>query len=311
MKRINKVIGLIVTFALVISVLFTISVESKADSAPSGFPQVGDEITCGTCVAGDIPSGTQAQLTVQSITAHVVSSENWTNSVIVYFYKFEPNHDAGFDGTYSYVIHKVTGYYFLDRDQTAGKTDDELVEKYLNTLKTDSQTGDGSIQNKIDTLYSMRWNIQESTPTPAPAPGPKPAPPQNPVTHVHNWQHGVITPATEDTEGVEGDYCLECDATRNISTIPCTYAIMDNRIQQIEWASPSKISVLEMKTLCSLPKYFMQMIDQKKDCDFTLRFTYEKKHYELYIPAGTEFEHDLDWYGPEKLLTMFEYKVLY
>ena len=201
--------------------------------------------------------------------------------------------DAGFSGERSYVIQKCTGYYMLDRN-VDGTDDAGCIQNYLDTTKTTSQS---DIQARINDGYSMRWNTPVINSSPAP--------------EVHNWTHGVIYPATENSDGLEGDYCTICSATRNTSPIPAGVCIIDNRIQQVEWASPAKVSILEMTTLCSLPNYFMKMIDAKKNCDFTMRFTYNKKHYEVYIPAGTQFDNSLDWYGPEQLLAMFEYKELY
>lgn len=75
-------------------------------------------------------------------------------------------------------------------------------------------------------------------------------------------------------------------------------------------ATPGKTTVLEMGLWNSLPNKLMVKINQKKDCSFIIRFTYNRKKYEVYIPAGTQFDTTLDWYGPEKLISMFEYKEL-
>ena len=84
MKRNKKVIGLIVSLALVVSTLFATSVESVADSAPSGFPQVGDGITCTTNIMGEELAN--VALTVESITPYVITSDNWDYPLTVYFY---------------------------------------------------------------------------------------------------------------------------------------------------------------------------------------------------------------------------------
>ncbi len=127
--------------------------------------------------------------------------------------------------------------------------------------------------------------------------------------HTHNWIYGIIYDATEDTDGLEGEYCL-CGATRNTSIIPAGDIIISNNYAKIDAAKSGQNIVLDMKTMCNLSQTFMKKLASKNNCSFTIKLKYLNKSYEFYIPAGTSFNTDLEYYGPEKLMEMFEYKQL-
>lgn len=80
---------------------------------------------------------------------------------------------------------------------------------------------------------------------------------------------------------------------------------MKGWLEQIDKAQPGKTTVLELKQWNSLPQYFMEKIAAKSNCDFVLKITYNKKNYEINIPAGTVFDTNFKWFGPEKLIEMF------
>lgn len=83
---------------------------------------------------------------------------------------------------------------------------------------------------------------------------------------------------------------------------------MTNQIKQARALSET---VLELKRMCNLPGYFMKSLASRPDVNFTLRMTVEgNKRYEFYIPMGTVFDTSLDYYGYQKLMTMFDYKEL-
>lgn len=129
------------------------------------------------------------------------------------------------------------------------------------------------------------------------------------ASHTHNWVYGIIYGATEDTDGLEGEYC-SCGATRNTSIIPAGDIIISNNYAKIDAAKSGQNIVLDMKTMCNLSQTFMKKLASKNNCSFTIKLKYLNKSYEFYIPAGTSFNTDLEYYGPEKLMEMFEYKQL-
>ncbi len=142
-----------------------------------------------------------------------------------------------------------------------------------------------------------------------PVPRPSNGANTNTNTHTHQWKYGTIYNATEDTDGLEGEYC-SCGAIKNTTVIPSGDAIINNNYAKIDAAKAGQSIVINMKTMCNLSNAFMKRIAAKNDCSFTIRLIYKNKAYEFYIPAGTQFDTDLEYYGTECLMGMFEYKQL-
>ncbi len=127
--------------------------------------------------------------------------------------------------------------------------------------------------------------------------------------HTHSWTYGTIVEATESTDGLEGEYCA-CGAIRNTTVISAGGAIVDNSIAKIDAAKSGQSIVIDMKTMCNLSQAFMKKLAEKNSTSFTIKLIYNNKPYEFYVPAGTQFDTSLPYYGPEKLMEMFEYKQL-
>ena len=159
------------------------------------------------------------------------------------------------------------------------------------------------INNDIDYLRPYFW-VDE-----IPAPADDVTSSSHSAPHTHNWIYGIIYDATEDTDGLEGEHC-SCGATRNTSIIPAGDIIISNNYAKIDAAKSGQNIVLDMKTMCNLSQTFMKKLAARNNCSFTIRLKYKNKLYEFYIPAGTVFDTSLPYYGPEKLMEMFEYKEL-
>lgn len=129
--------------------------------------------------------------------------------------------------------------------------------------------------------------------------------------HEHSWVHGIISEPTENSDGLEGDFCTGCGAVANTSSIPAVMAIVANKLYDIEVFVPGKDNIIELGRMNSLSKNIMEKIAAKNDCDFIFRFTTDNNiNIELYIPAGSIVDTSLDWYGPAKLMELYDYKVL-
>ena len=202
--------------------------------------------------------------------------------------------DAGHSGLRVYYI-VVSGYdYILHYNSSDSKWEKQgLGYSYF------ANTNVSGIESAIINAFPVYW-----------LDGPL-GDPEEPcgAGHTHKWQYGIIYEATEDTDGLEGEYC-SCGATRNTSVIPTGTAIINNNYAKIDAAKSGQTIVLEMKTMCTLSNEFMKKIAEKNNCSFTIRFKYNNKLYEVYIPAGTTFDTSLEYYGPECLMGMFEYKQL-
>jgi len=50
-----------------------------------------------------------------------------------------------------------------------------------------------------------------------------------------------------------------------------------------------------------LSKWFMEIIESRRDLTVKLQFEYQHQQMEITIPAGVEVDTGCEWYGPLKL----------
>ena len=84
------------------------------------------------------------------------------------------------------------------------------------------------------------------------------------------------------------------------------YAKTDKQIQD---AKAGDTVTLEIGEYCNLSNARMKAIAEKNDVSFVLTMTYEHVNYRLAIPTGAEIDLSCEWYGPLKLLSMFDYEI--
>lgn len=84
------------------------------------------------------------------------------------------------------------------------------------------------------------------------------------------------------------------------------YAKTDKQIQD---AKAGDTVTLEIGEYCNLSNARMKAIAEKSDVSFVLTMTYEHVNYRLAIPTGAEIDLSCEWYGPLKLLSMFDYEI--
>lgn len=125
--------------------------------------------------------------------------------------------------------------------------------------------------------------------------------------HVHNFQYGVIYPATKDADGLEGEMC-SCGAVRNTQPISAmAYALYDYALPMINAAKPGQTITFEFGEWNSFPKAFMEKLVSKSAQGVTFVFHYKWNHVkqEITIPAGTPIDLNFDYYGPAKMAELY------
>lgn len=122
--------------------------------------------------------------------------------------------------------------------------------------------------------------------------------------HTHNYVYTVITAPTEDINGEAADIC-SCGDSKNHVVLPQIDVIMTNRLTQISQAKAGQTITLKMGMTNNLPKWFMAKIAEKNDVNFKIQIQYEHQNYEISIPRGTAVDLNEEWYGPEKLMSLY------
>ena len=164
--------------------------------------------------------------------------------------------------------------------------------------------GDGGI-----TACSGHSTFPDPTPTPTPAgpSSPTPAGPSSPA-HTHSFQWQTITEPTKDVDGLEGEVCTICGATRNTQPLSAyVYALNDYAVSMINAAKSGQTITFEFGEWNSFPKSFMEKLVEKNGQNVTFVFHYNWKHQkqEITIPAGTPIDLNFDWYGPAKMAELY------
>ena len=126
--------------------------------------------------------------------------------------------------------------------------------------------------------------------------------------HEHNYQYQVITAPSTNADGLEGEVCTICGATRNIQPISAFgYALEGYALPMINAAKSGQTITFEFGELNSFPKTFMEKLVDKSAAGVTFVFKYKVNHklQTVTIPAGTPINLDFDYYGPAKMAELY------
>lgn len=130
----------------------------------------------------------------------------------------------------------------------------------------------------------------------------------NGSVHVHSFEWQTITEPTKDTDGLEGEVCTGCGATRNTQKLSAYgYALYQYAMPMLNKASAGQTVTFEFGEWNSFPKSFMEKIAAKSMEGVTVVFHYKWNHakQEIVIPFGTAVDTQYDWYGPAKLEQLY------
>lgn len=299
MKKTNvlkSVIGILLMFVITFGMVM-IPVEARAEAAPR-MPLEDD--TSYYWKDGEYVDTNKPLSETGSFASYIISKRSdWPSDLVVYVTKYNDGSDSiavlryQFTGNGMWNRNYYGGEYCGGSDDPQGK----IAEWFENRT---AEIVNGFIANGM----AAYWEVY-GPPTPGPEPYAGDKAEYGPM-HIHKWVFGTIYEATESADGLEGEYC-SCGAMRNTSVITSGGVTVNNTYAMIDAAKPGQNIVLDMKMMCNLSQEFMKKLASKNTCSYTLRLIYKNKLYEYYIPAGAVFDTSLEYYGPEKLMEMFEY----
>lgn len=219
----------------------------------------------------------------------VAECEDNTNKLVDHFYSFEVLDSQG----------KVCGDLY--------RVNDGVVEIYHTSCLPTAFVNGVYVKGWYCCNLDGKWDTCN---------GPHGITPENPYAsspaatgsaHVHNFQYGVIYPATKDADGLEGEMCA-CGAVRNTQPISAmAYALYDYALPMINAAKPGQTITFEFGEWNSFPKAFMEKLVSKSAQGVTFVFKYKVNHelQTITIPAGTPIDLNFDWYGPAKMAELY------
>lgn len=308
MKKTNilkSVTGILLMFVIAVGMVM-IPVEARAEQTPAPrMPQDDDESYIFSLDASGLreenwecnkklsDTGSFALYTISK--RDDLLSADWPSDLVVYVTKYNLG-----SGGVAVLTYRPTADGMWERNNngrscSGSDNPKDVIADYFNNMN--AQTINDYYISKGMAAY---WEVY-GPPTPAPEPYAGDG-----SAHVHKWVFGTIYEATESADGLEGEYC-SCGAIKNTSVITSGGVIVNNTYAMIDAAKPGQNIVLDMKMMCNLSQEFMKKLASKNTCSYTLRLIYKNKLYEYSIPAGAVFDTSLEYYGPEKLMEMFEY----
>lgn len=297
MKKTNilkSVTGILLMFVIAVGMVM-IPVEARAEQTPAPRMPLEND-TSYYWKDGEYVDTNKPLSETGSFASYTISKRSdWPSDLVVYVTKYNDGSDSIAVLSYQFRDEGMwnRSYYggapCEDSDYPQGK----IAEWFENRT---AEIVNGYIANGM----AAYWEVY-GPPTPAPEPYAGDG-----SAHVHKWVFGTIYEATESADGLEGEYC-SCGAIKNTSVITSGGVIVNNTYAMIDAAKPGQNIVLDMKMMCNLSQEFMKKLASKNTCSYTLRLIYKNKLYEYRIPAGAVFDTSLEYYGPEKLMEMFEY----
>lgn len=278
-----------------------ITVEARAEQTPAPrMPQ--DDDTSYISHVDEPNSETNRELsTIDSFKSYTISpradgpSADWPSDLVVYVTRYID----GVTPSVAVLTYRPTADGTWERNNYGSPCSGVEDPKSVIAARFDGWS-EQDINYSIANGMAAYWEVY-GPPTPAPEPYAGDG-----SAHVHKWVFGTIYEATESADGLEGEYC-SCGAIKNTSVITSGGVIANNNYAMIDAAKPGQNIVLDMKMMCNLSQEFMKKLASKNTCSYTLRLIYKNKLYEYRIPAGAVFDTSLEYYGPEKLMEMFEY----
>ncbi len=126
--------------------------------------------------------------------------------------------------------------------------------------------------------------------------------------HTHNFTWQTITEPTLYSDGLAGDVCSICGFAKNTQPVSSYgYAINGYATKLVNESKSGQVIKLDFGEFNSFPKAFMEKVAAKSAQNVTFIFTYKWNHVkqEIKIPAFSNVDTSLDWYGPATMQQLY------
>ncbi len=126
--------------------------------------------------------------------------------------------------------------------------------------------------------------------------------------HEHNFAWQTISEPTMYSDGLAGDVCTVCGYAKNTQPLSAYgFAINDYGTKLVEASKSGQIIKIELGEWNSFPKSFMEKIAAKsaQNVTFVLKYKWNHVNQEITIPAFSNVDTSLDWYGPAKMAELY------
>ena len=126
--------------------------------------------------------------------------------------------------------------------------------------------------------------------------------------HEHHFEYQTISEPTLYSDGMAGDVCTICGFAKNTQPVSAYgYAINDYATKLVNESKSGQTIRINLGEFNSFPKAFMEKVAAKSAQNVTFIFTYKWNHVkqEITIPAFSNVDTSLDWYGPATMQQLY------
>lgn len=122
--------------------------------------------------------------------------------------------------------------------------------------------------------------------------------------HNHGYTWKVTTVPTATTDGVLSHIC-ECGVYDDAQVMSANSYYLNYILMTLTNAKEGEKLTFRSELWNSFPKSIMQVLSERRDLDVTFEYKYGGLMYQVNIPAGAAVDTFSAWYGPMKLIALY------
>ena len=130
-----------------------------------------------------------------------------------------------------------------------------------------------------------------------------------PAACSHEYEWIVENDPTYDTTGLRVNKCKKCGSVCASQIIPAMKddfgASQEYFSQKIKQAKAGQTITIDFGNWNTLTKTFFEELSKKRDITMVIRFRYKNQNYEFTIDKNQTIDTSLPYYGPEKLIQLY------
>lgn len=125
----------------------------------------------------------------------------------------------------------------------------------------------------------------------------------------HEYEWVVENDPTYDTTGLRVNKCKKCGNICESQIIPATKddfgASQEYYANKIKQAKAGQTIIIDFGNWNTITKAFFEELSKKRDITTVIRFRYKNQNYEFTIDKNQTIDTSLPYYGPEKLIQLY------